>query len=491
MSCFIPEGAAATAEHSPAAAVGAPSRNGPGPASAVASAGSPRPDTSQLWSIAPVVDFAFDRAASSNRCLQKPPISRASAAQQELQCVSNPANIIKSNADLPPKHSHSRATPARAPPPPSPGMVRVSSGSLPPFSQKSKTASDLREPSSSASGQSGSGSGTAALDRASDPAVSPLLAFAKQRISPAKHVAEAKAASVSPPGTGQYMSLPATRLSSSTSASAPGLLNEDNLRAADQITRGYSKADPDVARDSDWGAPANLSRKSAEQQSVFTSSAGSVGSSASSSLFQQARRHSMSSPDSRRSFSSLYSPFSFRHLHRKPSPLGPDQERQMHRHAADASQSSSSIPASADISLPADIGVTTALDYALPEGNCSQLSQAKPLPPIRTSSLQPTEHRQPEGLQYIQSWLDTDPKGHWQPLAQSSPLRAKAEGLERQQSQRLERQSPAQLPSTPESKQPRQRVLQFSPMSVTQPGAEVLHSKSLGETFAAPYLSFD
>ena len=486
MSCFIPEEAATTAEGSTATAVGAISRTRAHSASAVSSASSSRPDMSQLWSVMPVVDFAFDRAASSSPGLQKPPISRASVAQQ--QGVINPAGVIRVS-DFPLKHPLPRVAPARAPPPPTPGMVRVLSGSLPPFREgPSRSASECCKPSSAASGQSGSSSGAPALDMASDPATSPLLAFAKQRASSSRNVAELKAASVSPPGGGQYVSPPEPHLPSSTSASPAALLNEANLRAANQIVRGTRKADPNITADSDWGTPANLSRKSLERQSIFTSSAGSVGSS-SSALFQQARRHSMSSPDSRRSFSSLYSPFSFRRSHRQPaeSTQGPDQSQPVHRHAAGAPQSSSPMPARADSSQPAGTAVANALDCALPEGNSGQPSKAKPLPPIRTSSLQPTEHTQPEGLQYIQSWLDTDPKGHWQPLAKTSPVGAKAEGLKRQQSHRLERQSPAQLPPTPESRRPTQRTLQFSPISVTQPGAEVLHAESLGEALAASH----
>ena len=329
MSCFIPEEAATTAEGSTATAVGAISRTRAHSASAVSSASSPRPDMSQLWSVMPVVDFAFDRAASSSPGLQKPPISRAFVAQQ--QGVINPAGVIRVS-DFPLKHPLPRVAPARAPPPPTPGMVRVSSGSLPPFREgPSRSASECCKPSSAASGQSGSSSGAPALDMASDPATSPLLAFAKQRASSSRNVAELKAASVSPPGGGQYVSPPEPHLPSSTSASPAALLNEANLRAANQIVRGTHKADPNITADSDWGTPANLSRKSLERQCIFTSSAGSVGSS-SSALFQQARRHSMSSPDSRLSFSSLYSPFSFRRSHRQPaeSTQGPDQSQPVH-----------------------------------------------------------------------------------------------------------------------------------------------------------------
>ncbi|KAL0024544.1 hypothetical protein WJX79_004679 [Trebouxia sp. C0005] len=101
-------------------------------------------------------------------------------------------------------------------------------------------------------------------------------------------------------------------------------------------------------------------------------------------------------------------------------------------------------------------------------------SYAHPYPSAEVSS--PTKFssgpRRTDSLEYIQSWLDTNPEGQWSPFPfshQPSPVKSQPEGLERQ--------TPAQqVPPTQEAKRPAQRALQFSPMSVTQPGAEVMHA---------------
>ncbi len=120
-----------------------------------------------------------------------------------------------------------------------------------------------------------------------------------------------------------------------------------------------------------------------------------------------------------------------------------------------------------------------ALGNAPAEGSGDQPSQAPPSrPPAPSSSSQSVEPRRTDSLEYIQSWLDTNPEGQWSPFPfshQPSPVKSQPEGLERQ--------TPAQqLPSTPEAKRPAQRALQFSPMSVTQPGAEVMHA-NLGKLY--------
>ncbi|KAL0048380.1 hypothetical protein WJX82_001955 [Trebouxia sp. C0006] len=111
-------------------------------------------------------------------------------------------------------------------------------------------------------------------------------------------------------------------------------------------------------------------------------------------------------------------------------------------------------------------------DPGLPQNpsRSAPLPQRAPPPPTRDQS-RSAGPRQTDSLEFIHSWLDTDPEGQWSPFPfphQPSPVKSQPKGLERQ--------TPAQqVPLTPEGKRPAQRALQFSPMSVTQPGAEVMH----------------
>ena len=465
MSCFLPEEAEATSASTPATAPSTAS----GSATAVASAGRVGADTSQLWSVTPVVNFGSTGATPT----------RPYALQ--LPTADNLSGNTTASPDLPPKP---RVLPGNAmPPSPSPaaGMVRVASGSLPAFSTTHKSAPDLlRVSPSSSSGQSWLRPERSTLDRASNAAAgaSPQAGFAQHRAPPASSTAELRTAPANPQWGGEAPAQPDPTFSSFTSSSAPNTLSHrQNLTASNASVTHNPLTTPNRG----VSTPSGLVLQSLEQQSVFNSSVES----SSSSWFQQARRHSMSSPNGRRSFSSLYFPFRSRSMSNKFGELqvspkqAPIHSQHSTSNASDHPQSSSREPEPAAVNRAQ---MATAPKHALPEGTSRQANQGMPLPTIRTSSQPAIEHKQPEPLQYIQSWLDTDPEGHWQPLALSQPfpVKAKADGLEREPSQRLERQSPAQLPPTPDGRRPTQRALQFSLMSVTQPGAEVLHDNSSG-----------
>ena len=143
---------------------------------------------------------------------------------------------------------------------------------------------------------------------------------------------------------------------------------------------------------------------------------------------------------------------------------------------------------------------------------------------LPAASLRTVKRRQPNALQCIQTWLDANPEGHWHPTGDqqgrpsNKPLPCSphpplgAESVERtsaeMQAQHLasaasakqgtstvtnnagaatavscveaavstpSKQSEAAFlgPQTPEPRTPAQRVLTFSPMSVTQPGAGI------------------
>ena len=313
--------------------------------------------------------------------------------------------------------------PVRTPPTPNPGAFRDSSGTL---------------PWSSASGHSGCSPGMPALDQAPCACLSPRLISAMAS-------AELTAPSATPVEGGQFMS-------------------QD-----DQVSAG-------VTPDTNHGTAVTPLGKLTKQLSDSTPSAASVS--------QHGRRQSISSPSCGHSFNSLYSLSHSRSSNTaSEAPITPNQVAgqltHVRRDAEDVSQSKQP-PAAAGGALRA--GHADALDHKLPQGRFSQPNQAKPLPAIHVAAQPLEEDRLSGGLQDTQTWLSTNPEGHWQPLRLSHPLppvEATIEGHERQSLRGLERQSPAESPTTPQDRKPTQRVLHFSPMPVMQARAEGFHSSIL------------
>lgn len=455
-------------------------------------------DVSQLWSVEPVIDFADERAATNS--LQGLLPADPAVLTQQWQVQNNPTSDPSLGAGLPPKPSRSALPPQRAPPPPTFNPSRVSSGSL------ASTASPRAEAgmapvmstpprhSYSSLQQGRSSSGGSSPTPTTTPS-SPLLAFAKSRSGPVDSTAESPAYSVSPLGGGQFLSTPDDQhspASFSVAQQQPSSYPYHRSNSVPNPTSSTNLCSSSTAKLSTPPAsPAALSRQPLERESCAASTAGSTA----DSLFQQARRHSLANPDSRRSFSLFRSPFGSRSLTHQQTqqPLYPQsslpsqqalQQDTVVSHAAKAEATSSSPPPPPPASshmYPRDRAVPSrATSYGLDEGSAKQadqtfttpISRSASTPAAPTSSTRGTTHAQTDSLDYIQSWLDTNPEGHGSPFPFShpaSPPEARSEGLERQ--------SPSQqLPSAPEARPPTQRALQFSPMSVTQPGAEVLHA---------------
>ena len=490
MSCFYSEDALATsasnagkaAEVQTQAAVNAATAVA-GPQKAVAR------DVSQLWSVEPVIDFADERAAPNSP-------QRLLFADPGVPTQQRPTSDPNSGVGLPPKPSRSALPPQRAPPPPTFNPSRVSSGSL------ASTASPRAEAgiapvmstppqhSYSSLQQARSSSGGSSQTPTTTPS-SPLLAFAKPRSGSVDSSAESPAYPASSPGRGQFPSSPDSQNSPASSSviqqqasftpyhrsnSAPIPRSSDNLSPGSTAKLSIPPA-----------SPAALSRQSLERVSCSASTAGSTA----DSLFQLARSHSLANPDSRRSFSLFRSPFRSRSLTNQhpQQPLYPQSQQALQQdtvvsHAAKAEVTSSSPPppppASSHMYPWARAVPSRATSSGLDEGSAKQagqtfttpISRSASTPAAPTSSTRGITHAQTDSLDYIQSWLNTNPEGHGSPFPFShpaSPPEARSEGLERQ--------SPSQhLPLAPEARPPTQRALQFSPMSVTQPGAEVLHA---------------
>ena len=536
MSHFLPEMTAATAGDVVATAVDSNS------ATAVARGQEQRLKTSQLWSVTPVVDFPFDRTMNNS-----PHIQRASNATSFKPRQAQRGDPAAGSSAVSPRKSGAKGTADNAPPLPHTGTVRVSSGSLPAFSQTPTRAAPIW-PSAARHDSSRGAVASSRPDAALEVLVAP-----KPRLSSVSAAAARVASSGLPAGGGQFVSQPNPNYASTSAvadSAAAGLLRPEAtarnpVKAIDPIS------DPRVSPSIDQDTPVALSRVSLEQQNMLGSAAASVG----ASRLQDARRHSLMNPDSRRSISSFLSPFRSRSFSNKvnaaelaptgqtsyqtlapnqapiaqqksssmpssqsPATLAPNAEaaeyiqlpqaarlarQQMAPNAESAlglnspkaarlaHQSAGSLPVAAtSISPVSRADAENGLNQTMPEELDPRPDQARQLPAIRTSSPRSRQLRQPETLQYIESWLQANPEGHWQPFPLSHPSPAtqgKAEALETvafqplQSPQGLERQSPAQLPPTPEGKQPTKRELQFSPASVTQPGAEVLHSHNLGQ----------
>ena len=473
MSCFLPEAISATAGAGGGNA-GVPEIcrvHGKAASPTAEECKKPAADVSQLWSVTPVIDFACEKAVLSSPEVQGG--AAPAVATQWAAVYDNPVSNQTADSD----HVHRPVTsglpPLRAPPPPTREPSTASQGSsvspsgsrsasqIPPFS--SSFSSRLALPSSRAS----------STFRAFPPA-SPLLGFAAPRVDSA--AAELTSSSALPVGGGEFQSSPRTEPSTSSSsfstnlssrpstAPNPGSNPKPTVDSAPNFRSG-ANADP---------VPA-FTRHSLKQQSALAApTAGPI----TDSLFQ---RHSMSTLDPRRSFSSCYSPFSSRSIpsHQIPPSLPKvhvtSQQTRTNPAADEQVQCSSSVQHSSSQAR------AVAGSVLKPSGGSAvQLNQAQPSPaaPSSSSAAQGVQHQQPDSLQFIQSWLDTNPEGHWPPFPFAhhlSPVKATPE--------RLNRQAPTQqLPSTPEGRMPTQRVLQFSPQSVTQPGAEVLHAETLGES---------
>ena len=436
MSCFLPKGILSTsvsdscvlaevqrqAALEASTAVSGPVTTGKATGTAVApSNAAVARDASQLWSVEPVIDFAFERAVLISPHAQ-PGIAPALLSQQQ-RLGGAPAGDPRADPGLPQNPSRSALLPQRAPPPPTCDQSRVSIGSTAiPISFRANT------------------------DAALESIVSQHSSSSEMPI--------ASLPSSSSVGGGHFLASPGSQHSLSSSVTQEPFASAQNYL--------HSTA---------------LSIQSLQQSSFSASTAAS----STDTWLQQARRHSVSNPDSRRSFSSFLAPFRRTHVsfhQAQPvcalQPQVLDDDTCAPAHAAHAQTPTSTSAQVITLMEPqAEAESSRALGNAPAEGSGGQSDQAKPSqPPAPSSSSQSAGPRQTDSLEYIQSWLDTDPEGHWSPFPfshQPSPVKSQPEGLERQTSAQ-------QVPSTPEAKRPAQRALQFSPMSVTQPGAEVMHA---------------
>ena len=441
MSCFLPKGILSTSAsdggvlaevHRQAAleastAVAGPVTAGVSTSTAMAPSAAVARDLSQLWSVEPVIDFAFERAVQNSPHAQ--PGTAPALLSQQQRPDSTPASDPRPDPGLPQNPSRSAPLPQRAPPPPTRDQSRVSIGSTAsPVSFRAKPDAALLE--SNMSQHSSSSIGTLPS---------------------------------SPAGGGHFLASPESRHSPSSS-----VIQEPFTSAQDHV---HSNAlDP--------GASSALSRQSLQQSSFSASTSAS----STDTWLQQARGHSVFHPDSNRSSSSLLAPSRSRHvLYHQPQPQVLDHDRCAPADAAEAQTPSSTSAQVITLMEPqAEADSSRAPGNAPAEGSGGQPDQALPSqPPAPSSSLQSPGPRQTDSLEFIHSWLDTNPEGQWSPFPfshQPSPVKSQPEGLERQM--------PAQqVPTTPEGKRPAQRALQFSPMSVTQPGAEVMHAH-LGKLFS-------
>ncbi len=464
MSCFLPKGILSTsvsdggvlaevqrqAALEASTAVAGPDTAGVATGTAVTPSNTAvARDASLLWSVEPVIDFAFERAVLNSPHAQPGTAPALLPKQQWLD--STPASDPRADPGLPQNLSRSALLPQRAPPPPTRDQSRVSTGSTAsPVSFRAETNAAPLEPIVSQHSSS------------SEVPIAPLP-------------------SSCPVGGGPFLASPGSQYSPSSSVTQePFPSAQDYVRssAPDPSSGTYSHPYPSAEISSPTiSSSAALSRQSLQQSSFSASTAAS----STDTWLQQARRHSVSNPDSRRSFSSLLAPFRSTHiLYHQPQPICALQPQVMDhdkRAPADAAEVQTPSSKSAQVITlmepQAEAGSSRALGNAPAEGSGGQPDQAPPSqPPAPSSSSQSAGPRQTDSLEYIQSWLDTNPEGQWSPFPfshQPSPVKSQPEGLERQM--------PAQqVPPTPEAKRPAQRALQFSPMSVTQPGAEVMHA---------------
>ncbi len=471
MSCFLPKGILSTsvsdggvlaevqrqAALEASTAVAGPVTAGVATGTAVAPSNTAvARDASQLWSVEPVIDFAFERAALNSPHAQ--PGTAPALLSQQQRLDSTPASDPRADPELLPNPSRSALLPQRALPPPTRDQSRVSAGS---------TASPV--------------------SFRAEAEAAPLESIVSEHSS-SSEVPIAPLPSSSPVVGGHFLASPGSKHGPSSSVTQQHISSAQDIVRRSVLNPGFSTHSyPYPAAEISAPAkssPAALSRQSLQQSSFSASTAAS----STDTWLQQARRHSMSNPDSRRSFSSLLAPFRSTYIsYHQPQPICVSQLQPQalgHDKCAPASaeaQTPSSTSAQV-ISLmepQAEAEAFRALGNAPAEGSGDQPSQAPPSrPPAPSSSSQSSEPRRTDSLEYIQSWLDTNPEGQWSPFPfshQPSPVKSQPEGLERQ--------TPAQqLPSTPEAKRPAQRALQFSPMSVTQPGAEVMHA-NLGKLY--------
>ncbi len=449
MSCFLPKGILSTsasdggvlaevqrqAALEASTAVAGPVTAGEATGTAVApSSTAVARDASQLWSVEPVIDFTFERAALNSPHAQPGTASALFPQQQRLD--STPASDPRANSGLPPNPSRSALLPPRARPPPSRDQSRVSIGST--ASPVSLRAKPDAAPLESIVSQYTSSSG------------SPMAPFP----------------SSSPVGGGHFLASPGSQHSPSSSVTQePFPSAQDYVRsnASDPSSTAYSHPYPGAEISSPTkSSSAALSRQSLQQSSFSASTAASSTDSSLLALFR----------------STLV-------LYHQPQPHVLDHDKRTPADAAETqSPSSSSAQVISHMEPQAEADYSRAPGNAPTEGSGGQPDQAVPSqPPAPSSSSQSTGPRQTDSLEYIHSWLDTNPEGQWSPFPfshQPSPVKSQPEGLERQ--------TPAhQIPTTLEAKRPAQRALQFSPMSVTQPGAEVMHAH-LGKLYSSSLL---
>ena len=305
----------------------------------------------------------------------------------------------------------------------------------------------------------------------------PLLAHAKPRASSARALAQPAAAAVTPVGGGQFVPQHSNGRFSALSSSSSSVTPEP-LTGAESLTA--SSPDPDATVGVDPSKESLVSNQNTAgdfpgkppRQLIESSSLAA-------SMYQQAHRHGMPHPESCHGVTSMCSSFPRRSSTQvNEAPITPDQLAgqfsRMHLGVSQSSSSASGAPRAKQ---------SGALDRALPQGTCSRPNQAMALPAVHVAAQPLKQQRQRESSQqHSQSCSETHPEGHWQSMPSSYSLpsvEAKAEGLERQ--------SPAESPSTPEHRKPTQRVLHFSPPPMVQSRAESFHATSQGRFPTRPY----
>ncbi|KAA6424813.1 MAG: hypothetical protein FRX49_04987 [Trebouxia sp. A1-2] len=462
MSCFLPKGSLSTsvsdgsvlaeverqAGLEASTAVAGPVTAGVAAGTAVVPSNTAMArDASQLWSVEPVIDFAFERPALSSPHAQ--PGTAPALLSQQQRLDSTPASDLRADSELLPNPSRSALLPQRAPPPPTRDQAMVPTGST-----------------------------DSPVSFRAEAHAAPLESIVSQRPS-SSEVPIAPLLSYSPVGGGHVMASPGSQHSPSSSVTQkrfPSAQDYVHGSAPDPTSGSYAHPYPsaEVSSPTKFSSGA-LSRQSLEQSSFSASTAAS----STDTWLQQARRHSLANPDSRRSFTSFLAPFRSTHvLYYQPTCASQPQVLADDRCApAGAAElptpSSTSAQVMTLVEPQAEAESFRAVGNAPAQGLGGQPDQAPPSqPPAPFSSSQSAGPRRTDSLEYIQSWLDTNPEGQWSPFPfshQPSPVKSQPEGLERQ--------TPAQqVPPTQEAKRPAQRALQFSPMSVTQPGAEVMHA---------------
>ena len=444
MSCFLPKGILSTsasdggllaevqrqAALEASTAVAGPDTAGEATGTAVVPSNTAvARDASQLWSVEPVIDFKFERANLNSPHAQTGTAPAPLSQQQRLD--SNPPGDPRANPGLSPIPSRSAPLPQRAPPPPTRDQSRVSIGS---------TASPV--------------------GLRAKPDAASLESIVSQHTSSSESPMAPVPSSSPVGGAHTCLASPGSQHSPSSSVTQePFPYAQDYVRNAPDPSSSPNSYPYPAAEFSSpiKSSSAALSRQSLQQSSFSASTAASSTDSSLLALF--------------RSTCVLY---------HQPQPHVLNHDKGAPANAAEAQTPSTTSAQVITLMEPqAEAEFSRALGNAPTEGSGGQPDQALPSqPPAPSSSLQSAGPRQTDSLEYIHSWLDTNPEGKWSPFPfshQSSPVKSQSEGLERQM--------PAQqVPTTPEGKSPAQRALQFSPMSVTQPGAEVMHAH-LGKLF--------